>query len=471
MLSYFKANDPYRLLGAFILLLIIRVPILVSGVPLIGPELKWLLIGDRLGDGGLVMYKDLWDYTGPLAATVYKSVDFVFGPSRLVHQLLSTLLVIFQAAIFNRLMIKNKAYPSPSYVPALVYVIGMNMSYDFLTLSPVLMSMTFVLLALNNLFKRMDNQTQDELFVFTGIFLGIAVMFFLPMIMYVVVTFLALILYTGSIFRRIMLMIYGLLLVFFLSGLYYFWHDGFLVYNHHFFKSLWVVDATWWMDGQGLGLALLLPFAILFFSIYRTYTQGKYINFQSKIQSVMLMFLLSGFLAFFLMKEKVVYQMIYLVPVFAFFVSHHLLVVKNWILAEATTALVLMLVLMNLLFPFNNWLYINELVRQDQLVVKESPYSALVNDKRVLVIGDDLDHYQGASLATPYLDWQLSSLLLDHLNYFDNNEQVYLNFKKDMPEVIIDQKEVVPTLFERMPTIGAHYRAHPSFKGVYLRRE
>lgn len=185
----------------------------------------------------------------------------------------------------------------------------------------------------------------------------------------------------------------------------------------------------------------------------------------------MLMFLLSGLLAFFLMKDRAVFQMIYLVPVFAFFVTHHLLVIKNWILAEATTALMFLLILMNLLFPFHNWLYVNELITQEELVVKESPYAALVENKKVLVIGEELSHYQGASIATPYLNWPLSRVLLENLIYFDNNEEVFLNFEKDMPEVIIDEKQVVPSLFERMPTIEAEYRAHPSFEGVYLRRE
>lgn len=469
MLSYFKANDPYRLLGAFLLLLLIRIPLIVSGLPMILPELKWLLIGDHLAQGGMVMYCDLWDYTGPLAVTVYTGLDYIFGSSRLVYQLFSIVLVIFQASILNQSLIQNKAYPSPTYVPALIYVLAMNLSFDFMTLSPVLMSMTFVLLALNNLFKRMDNQTQDELFVYTGVYLGLAVLFFLPMIFYVVVTMLALVLYTGSILRRMLLLVYGFATVLILAGVYYFWKDGFLIYNHHFFGSLWLVDAKWLMSGQGLGLAILLPLVILLFSIYRTYTQGKYINFQSKIQSVMLMFLLSGAFAFFLMKERAMFQLIYIVPVFAFFVSHYLQVIKNWILAEATMLLVFVLVMMNLLFPLNNWLYVNELVNMDNLVVKENPYTALTEDKKVLVIGEELSYYQGAHLATPYLNWDLSRLQLEHLNYFDNNEEIFLHFKKDMPEVIIDKKNLVPSLFERMPTIGAQYLMHGSYYGVYLK--
>ena len=62
----------------------------------------------------------------------------------------------------------------------MVYMLFMNLYFDFLTLTPALMSMTFVLLAINNLIKRMDNKTRDELFLLTGIYLGVATLFYLP---------------------------------------------------------------------------------------------------------------------------------------------------------------------------------------------------------------------------------------------------------------------------------------------------
>ncbi|MBU2914286.1 MULTISPECIES: hypothetical protein [Reichenbachiella] len=468
MLSYFKANDPYRLLGVFLILIIIRVAVLLSGVPLILPELKWLLLGERLGGEGMIMYRDVWDYTAPLSVLVYKWLDILFGKHQLVYQIVSMILVGFQAAIFNNVMLKNKAYNSPSYVPAIVYVLMMNLCFDFLTLSPVLMSMTFILLALNNLFKRMDNHTQDELFVYTGIYLGIAVLFYLPAIFYVLVTLISLFLYTGSIFRRILLLIVGFLLVLIFSGLFFYWNDSFLVYNHHLFMSIWAVDPSYFLSGKGMVIMVLVPFSIFLYSIYRTFKIGKYVNFQSKIQSVMLMFFVSGILAFFMVKERSTYQFIYLVPVMAFFVAHHLLVIKNWILAEATFLLIFVAIILNLLFPLRGWLFVDQLVGVERLLVQPSPYAELTEGKDILVIGEGIEHYKGASLATPYLDWQLSQIHLQHLNYFDNSAEVFLNFTSDMPEVIIDEQEVVPELFRMMPTIAAQYREHVTYAGVYV---
>ncbi|UXP34141.1 hypothetical protein N6H18_09310 [Reichenbachiella agarivorans] len=471
MLSYFKANDPYRLLGAFLLLIIIRVSILVSGVPLIIPELKWLLIGERLGSGDMVMYRDVWDYSAPLSVMVYKWLDILFGKSRLTYQIVSLLIVGFQAALFNQLMLKNKAYNTSSYVPALIYILMINMFFDFLTLSPVLMSMTFILLALNNLFKRMDNQTQDELFIFTGVYLGIATLFYLPSIFYVVVTLLSLLLYTGSIFRRIALLIYGMLIVFVLAGLYFYWNDSFLIYNHHLFKSLWIVNTYKFIDGQSMLLMMLVPTVILVVSVYKTLKLGRFVNFQSKIQSVMLMFIISGILAFWMIKERTTYQLIYFVPSLAFFVAHYLLVIRNWILAEANFILIFTLIILNHLFPLKGWLFVNKLVSLDNLIVVQSEYAAITEDKNILVIGEGIHHYQNAHLVTPYLDWQLSKILFSHLNYYDNTAEVFQSINKELPEVIIDEQNIVPELFGMMPTIESKYLPHVRFKGVYLLKD
>lgn len=193
------------------------------------PELKWMLLGERLGSGDFVMYQGVWDYTAPLSVFIYKWLFICFGKSRIPYFVLSILLVVIQAGIFNNVMLRNKAYNSSTYVPALVYMVFMNAFFDFLTLSPVLLSMTFVLLAMNNLFKRMDNQTKDELFIFTGVYLGIAALFYLPTVWFFMITILSLVLYTGSILRRMMLLIYGFALVVGLAGLYFYWFDDYLI--------------------------------------------------------------------------------------------------------------------------------------------------------------------------------------------------------------------------------------------------
>jgi hypothetical protein len=468
LLTFFKTNDPYRLAGVFILLLIIRIPILSLGVPMILPELKWLLIGERLGSGDYTMYQDVWAHTAPLAVFVYKWLYVLFGKSRIVYQIFSILLVIIQVGIFNNIMLKNKAYNHNTYVPALIYMLFMNSFFDFLTLSPVLMSMTFVLLAINNLFKRMDNKTKDELFIYTGVHLGIACLFYLPTFFFLIVTTISLIVFTGSIFRRMLLLIYGFILVLVLQGLLFYWNDGFLIFQHHFFMSLWKISANDYLSGRDLLFLSITPLVILVISVVKMNQLGRYINFQVKMQRVMMLFLLFGLLSMLIMKESTSYQLIFFVPCVAFFVSHYLLVIRNWISAELNFLLVAVLIILNHLFTANKWLYVDQFVNYDNLIVTESKYDDLVSKKKILVLGPEMNHYKNAQNATPYLDWRLAKIQLLNLNYYDNSAEVLSNLTKDLPEIIIDSKGITPNIFAMMPTIKRNYVQHPDFEEIYL---
>ncbi|MEO9965331.1 MAG: hypothetical protein ABJF11_06070 [Reichenbachiella sp.] len=471
MLTIFKTNDPYRLVGVLLLLLVIRIPMFVSGVPSILPELKWMLIGERLGSGDYTMYQDVWDYSAPLAVFTYKWLFVLFGKSRIPYFTLSLILVVIQSALFNNVMLRNKAYNSSNYVPAFIYMIFMNAFFDFLTLSPVLLSMTFVLLAMNNLFKRMDNQTKDELFIFTGVYLGLAAMFYLPSICFFLVTILSLILYTGSILRRMMLLVYGFSMVVGLVALYFYWYDDYLIFQHHTFQSLWVIETIQYLSWLDLMIVSAVPLLILIFSFYKVRKLGKYINFQEKIQQVMLMFLLVGFLAMMMAREVSTYQLIFFVPTVAFFVAHYLLLIRHWLMAEISTGLVIILVLFNHLLFSNQWLHIDQFVSYDLLKVKQSKYANLVENKKILVLGDELHHYQKASLATPYLNWHLSKIQIQRPKFYDNSAEIFVNFNKDLPEVIIDTENSIPTIFSIMPTIATKYIHHESYPEIYLRKE
>lgn len=471
MLTFFKTNDPYRLVGVLLLLLLIRVPIFISGVPMILPELKWLLIGERLGSGDYIMYQGVWDYTAPLAVFVYKWLFVLFGKSRVPYYILSAILVVIQAGIFNNVMLRNKAYNGSNYVPALIYMVFMNTFFDFLTLSPVLLSMTFVLLAMNNLFKRMDNQTKDELFIFTGVFLGIATLFYLPAFWYFFITVLSLVLYTGSILRRMMLLVYGFAIVAGMASLYFYWFDDYLIFQHHVLNSLWVIDTIKYLNWTELTIVATVPMLIFFMSIYKVRKFGKYINFQEKIQQVMLMFFLAGFMALVMAREVSTYQLIFFVPTVAFYVAHYLLLIKNWVVAELSAGIIILLVLYNHLAFSHNWFHVDQFMSYESLKVQESAYEKLVRGKKILVLGDEMQHYKNASLATPYLNWRLSKIQLKQLNYYDNSAETFVNFSKDLPEVIIDQELTMPSLFKIMPTISSQYIHHEGYPEVYLLKE
>jgi len=420
-------------------------------------EIKWLLLGEKMGDGGL-LYVDIWDDTAPLAAGVYWLLDFLFGRSAMAHHIVSLLLVWVQSFLFNALLLQNKAYNESSYIPALVYITLMNLFFDFNSLSPVLMSLTFILLAINNLFKRIDNQTQDSFFLNTGIYLGLACLFYLPMLGFFLATVLSLLLFTGSLFRRYMLLLYGFGLPWLFTWMYFYWNNGHKDFYIQFLQSVFFVEPTNWLPSPVWLVLTAAPLLFAVLAIYVLVVRARYVNFQVRFQYVMLFMLLLAAPSLLVAKARTPYQLMVFVPMLAFFISHYFLLSRRRLLAEVQFLLFFVVIVgLNLGYMYNwlqgrNWLDTNDYVLEQTYEDK-----SLVTGKRILITGNDLTAYQDAHHATQYLNWQLASLHFNNVGYYDNLTDVYINFSDDLPEVIVDQAQVMPPIFEKMPLLAKQY--------------
>lgn len=463
MISYFRTNDPYRIVGVILLVLLIRLPFYLSGIPILVPELKWLLIGDRLADGHL-MYRDLWDVYGPLTVAVYKYIDLVFGQSRIAYFVISSLLVVFQSVVFNEMLLRNKAYNQSTYVPAFCYALCMNVFPDFMTLSPILMAMTFILLALNNLFARMSNLVQDQLFVSTGVYLAIATLFQFTTSIFLFIVVIALLLFAGSISRRVLLLFVSYFVVMLLASVYYFWQGSASYYHSFFIHSLWSVPISVWTGLLDTLLFSLIPILIVLFAFFRMIQIGKYINFQLRIQRVMLMCIGGGLFSLFLVKDFATYQLIWFVPSLAFFIAHLIQDMKSWLFAEITAASVALLLLFNCVFALKGWFFVDQSALYQYAAVNES--EANVEGKKIWVIDERPDVYEGNKLGVGFLNWELSKETLTGAGVYESVIEINDQLQGDLPELILDRKQVMPLLFEKNPILGDYYDYQGS--GIYI---
>jgi hypothetical protein len=85
LITLFRNGSPLRILSVLAFLLLLRLPVLLNGVPVLSPELKWMLVGERM-DQGFMLYTGIWDNTAPLSACVYWLIDLVFGRSPQVYR-------------------------------------------------------------------------------------------------------------------------------------------------------------------------------------------------------------------------------------------------------------------------------------------------------------------------------------------------------------------------------------------------
>ncbi|HLZ17146.1 MAG TPA: hypothetical protein VKQ08_08900, partial [Cyclobacteriaceae bacterium] len=174
MLRFFRLNDPYRLLVILILMTAMAMPVFLHPMPITAPELKDMVLGELL-NSGKSMYLQVIDDSPWLAAWFAKTVEFVFNRSVLARHILALLLIFFQAAFFAFILIRNRAYNESNYLPAFVFGVLCYFSFDMLSLSRELLASTFLLLALNNIFKEIEFRVQrDEIIFNIGIYLGIS---------------------------------------------------------------------------------------------------------------------------------------------------------------------------------------------------------------------------------------------------------------------------------------------------------
>lgn len=469
MLTYFRVNDPYRILGAFVLLVLTRLPYLLYGAPMTLPELNWMLVGERLSEG-YTLYTGVWDDTGPLAAFIYTLIEFVFNRSATVYVILSIFLTTYQALLFNNFLLNKKAYDENTFVPALAYVLFSSFSVDFYFLSPVLISLTWILLAMRNVFYRIESRSRDNRILGTGIYLGLAALCYLPSIIFLVSTFMAYLLFTNVSFRRYLLLLYGTAMPLLIAATYYFMNDALDEFISQYLLSYLEQGRKVFTSPLQLLYIGIIPLAFLLISFYRV-GQQRFTNQQTKLQQIMFIKILATLGTLFFVRELAPFHLLPLVPPLAFYTTHYLLSIRRYLLAELATFLLALLCILNGYAFLFGWFSLHQVFPEEDLMVQETSYDEMVAGKRILVLGDKLNIYQKAIPATPYLDWQLSSRQLSEVDYFENLTEVYNNFSTDMPEIVIDLENVMPRLQDRIPLLERAYRQKAGSPEVYLLQE
>ena len=445
MLSFFRVNDPYRLVPLSIIFVIIRVvqTHFISGEDFV-LEIKWLLLGEWLNNG-YKMYSETFDYTGPLAYVIYKYLNLFFGKSDFLFHLLSTLLIIIQAGIFNLTFIVNKVYKENGYVPAFLYIMLMIAIPDFMTLSPQLMSLTFLLLTFRSVLRRINNQTTDELFLKSGIYMGIATMIFFPAVIFFIVFLLSLIIFSSAIFRRLVLYFLGFLLVFFLCSLYYYTQGILVIYYKSFITYSLSLPIRSFLTSREL-LEFLLPFLIIaFLSIIKTLWSAKLTSFQSKVQQVVWLMLFVSIIIFFISPENAGLEMVFFVPSLSYFWTHYFILLKRkfwkWIMSPLMIGGMIFL-------SINNY--------QE----KTTPLQVRKNqsvDKDVMILSDDMSYYHKQTMGTPCFNMYIFEKRMEDLKYYNNSSKIFELFYKIDASTIIDKTGTMSILLQRFPQMRNKY--------------
>ncbi|MBC7921898.1 MAG: hypothetical protein H7Z75_12515 [Ferruginibacter sp.] len=469
MIGFFRNGSPLRLLFLLLLLLLIRLPVLTLGLPLLEPELNWMLVGERMRQGHF-LYTGIWDSIGPLSAAVYWLIDWQFGRSQSTYQVVALLLTFLQVTLFNRLTIKNQLYPENTYLPGLFYVVLMNLCFDFHTLSPVLMATTFLLLALDKLFIQLNQRAVSDRVFEAGFYLAVAALFHLPTGVFSLFALVSLLFFGSSDFRQYFLLIFGFSLPLALTGLIFYLMGNYEGFVRQFVLSLFTVDHQYAVGWQAILLLFTLPVVFVFLGVSNVTGSMRYINYQKRCQQIMVVYLIFAGIFLILTPQLSPAQLIVAVPGVAFFATPYFLATeKRWLNEVVFGVFFVSSLFLHYagLFPS---LPTHSLLGLEALRVKPTTLRQPVAGKRVLVLGEGLAEYRLNTVATPYLNWQLAKKELLDLDDYQSLINIYRNFEGDLPDVIIDRQRMAKRLFARIPALAQRYRPGDE-PGVYWRRQ
>ncbi|TAF95563.1 MAG: hypothetical protein EAZ32_04205 [Cytophagia bacterium] len=465
MLSFFRVNAVYQLISLLVLLALMRLPLLFQPLPLLIPELQWMLVGEKMGQG-FMLYRDVWDSLSPLSALVYWGIDSLFGRSQLAYQIIAGVLTLLQAFYFNYVSGQRQLFTERNYVPGMLYLVFMNLSFDYSTLSPVLMANTFLLVAFGTLIKQMQREGATNEVFEVGFYLSIATLFYLPVFVFIFWIFLSLLLYSGANFRQHTLAFFGFIFPISFTLLLFFFRDSLDDLNRNLLISAIQVRQYNLNDFQAVLVSLFLPSLFGVLGFFRMVAYGRFVNYQTRVQQIMLLWILTGALSVVLMPYLAPMQFVIFVPPIVFFTTNFFLLFRKRWLAEI---ILLMLVGGILLVQYQgvvnivpNW----NVLQLNNLRTKSASLPAVIQKQKILVVGQDQGEYRDNFPATAYLNWNLARYDLENVNNYASVISVFDNFTADPPTYVIDKAHLMPKIFARLPELAKKYQP-TQWKNIY----
>ncbi|WP_448520192.1 DUF6427 family protein [Rhodoflexus sp.] len=470
MLSLFRINDPLRFLLAAAIFLLLRFGLFYGDLLPTGSEMLYRLVGERMAEGKK-MYVDIWENIPPFSAGVFWLVHLLFGRSPLAYQIIGAALVILQAGILNAMSLRYNLYNEKNYLPALFYCLFALVSFDTPVLSPPLLAATPLLLLLDNLFRLRDRVDNEILFTI-GAYVGAAILFYYPTIVFAGYVFLSAIFLRSLSPRQFVVILLGILFMPMLVVAYYYFVGGLEYFVRNYWLTLFFPE-RFLLNGSLLALLLVLPGLSFILAVSKVYANGMaFINFQQTTHGILLFWVLFVAVATFFIADGVSgSSLILLAAPYAFFISHYfLLLSKKW-----TTEL--MAILLIALLPAVGWIVLKKQPNLQPALrysytLAEQPLTLPQAAERILVLDNRWQYYHGRQLATPYLHPDLAAFHLQMLDRYAIAQAVYLNILSDMPDLIVCAPAATDNirLFERLQILQRWYEQHPQYPDFYYKR-
>ena len=461
LLRYFRINDPYRLFGLLALFLLIQVPMLIDSPEITYPELKGLVVGEKIHNGS-TLYVSLVEAVAPAAGWFDGLMDLLFGRSVLARRILAFMIVFLQASYLGIVFANKKAFVENTYIPSLIFAILFCFSFDTLSLTPELIGSSFLLPALSNLFREIEFREQRNESIFNlGIYVSLASLFAFSYALFLPGALITLTIFTRSSPRKYLLLAFGFLLPHLCLISSYFLMDELKGLWEYFYLPNLSLRSTHLVSNFSLMVLGAIPLFFLIISLVMMTRDARLSKYQTQLVQTMFFWMLFAFLQGLYSKDIRPQNFITLIPALSFYITHFLLLIRRRKFAEMNIWVFLIgVVAVNYLARYD----LLQSVHYDRLFVPEQNVSN--GDKKMLVLDDDWSIYRYHTMASPFLNWELAERTFSHPEYYDNVLRVFEGMDNDPPDIIRDKNDLLKPFLDRIPELRKRYYK----EGIYYYR-
>jgi Family of unknown function (DUF6427) len=169
---------------------------------------------------------------------LYEVLENSFAGIPVIATILAFILIVLEAFLLNYIINENEVLSSPTFLPALFYIVYMSNDNAKLLLNPMIFANLFILLAL---FKLVSSYRKNIAFSHAfdaGLLFSIATLFYLPSIVFLPILGVGLLIFRPFNWREWVISFFGVLVPILFVLMYYFWYDlmEYLVYDKLFYS-------------------------------------------------------------------------------------------------------------------------------------------------------------------------------------------------------------------------------------------
>lgn len=468
VIRFFNSVLVTRPIFLVLLFLAIRLPLQFWGVPVTMPELKYMVLGERLQEGA-ALYRDVFDNTGPFAALVFWVIDLLDGRSLFVYRVLAAFLLLSQALNLNFIFNQFQVFAQKTYLPALLYLIGGSFFFDFDTLSPLLIGQTFIVYSLRYLIVVSKEGSSNQKLFKAGFFIGLAALSYLPFTFFLIAAYFGVAFFASNTFRSFLLLLCGFLFSFAVVATYYLYNGALPNFREFYLSGDELFDFDFLLPLAQLAKLVSLFFLLILAGIFAAANENQGLVFQQKMQQLMFVWFGTAIIMLLASPEISAYSFIYFLPVLAYFSYYLFKPQRRWWIPETGFLVLLALVLG---VRYAEPLGLSPLLKIDTSALElkqDKKYQKIVNGQ-LLVLGPDFQYYAYNYAASPYLNWNLAQQDFGNLNTYEAVFRIHTNLTKAMPEFIVDEVNLMPELLYKLPTVFGRYEPAGAEKLYKLKR-